>query len=108
MAFDKLRFEKFAMYVESQTDSDRRPGWCDLDAIGDALHLSREEAREYASYMREEGWANTEYANGAWIRVTLAGRRAIANLRRAPWEKWVDRHPILVNVFWMFATALVA
>jgi hypothetical protein len=108
MAFEIRLFEKFAMQAELQPESKDGYGWTDLFELGRALNISKEITHEYAIYLRDEGWAVVEFHAEPRFRITYEGHRAINSLRRPKWQRWIDRHSILVNVFWMTATAIIS
>jgi hypothetical protein len=110
MAFDERRFERFAMKLEemSQGATPAKDGLA-IDEVSNALGLSLEDGRELAQWLHDTGWAiQTSSGPKPRLRLTFKGYREIALLRRPPLRRWVDQHPITMNVFWMPATSIVA
>jgi biotin operon repressor len=96
MAFNEARLERYAMKLEemSQASNDAVTSGIDLFAVGDALGLTRNDARELAQHLRDSGWAVTDFATAPTrLRLTIEGYRQIAKMRQPRWQRWLDKHP---------------
>ncbi len=65
-----------------------------IDDISAALELDRDEGRQLAGFMQEEGWVKLDYGPAEpTLWVTLEGRKAIAKLRLPRLRRWIDANP---------------
>ena len=115
MVYDQFRFERFAMQAEKmsldpslQTGTDIDLYGIEILSVGKALDLAPEESKQLAHYLQDIGWAKLSGVNGPRLRLTPVGFREIAKLRRPAWRRWVDEHPITMNVFWMIVASTVS
>ena len=65
---DQSKYDKFAQAALADTD---------IDAIGKALGMDREEARRYAGFLRDDGLATLNFQSGARLTLTAKGHREI-------------------------------
>jgi hypothetical protein len=110
MAYSDDVLERFAMQAERL--SRETPGFgasVNINDIADAAGIPRPDAAGIARYLQDLGWANVAYAgDAAPLTLTPLGYQEIRKLRRPKWRRWIDQHPLTMNVFWMTVTAIVA
>jgi hypothetical protein len=109
MAFDESLIERYAMQAEQMIpDSASALHGIKVDDVSEAIGLSRDDGRVVAQYLKDIGWAIVSDSGELTLVLTFNGHKELALLRRATWRRWIDRHPIAMNVFWMTATSIVA
>lgn len=107
--YDQALLERFAMRAEQMSQGAKTfGGSISVNAISDALGLSREDGYGIARYLHLIGWAHVEFSGDAPLTLTPKGYEEIAKLRRPNWRRWIDRHPFIMNLFWMTATSIIA
>lgn len=99
--------EEFAMQLELMSDAEKRTGMnIKITDIGAAIGLDEDESFRLARVLEDNGWVKYNDKE-SYIRLTIEGHKQIQKLKRPNWVKWVEAHPILVNVFWMTMTGIV-
>jgi hypothetical protein len=106
MAYDKLRFERFAMNVKTMADDPEiAAGWLQIDDIANTLGMSPTETIEYANYLGANGWAQVEIGSTKRLRLTPRGHDEIAKLGMPKWKRAIDKNPIIVS--WALAAVSI-
>jgi hypothetical protein len=88
------RFERFAMQAE-QMARESPGGQIEIEAVGKALHFTREDSFELARYLGEIGWARI---HDPWLTLALLGYREIRNLRGPRWQRLLRAHALTVII----------
>jgi hypothetical protein len=97
MPFDEGRLEAYAMRAEEMSQAlPPNEGGVEIDAVGQALGMTREEGRELATYLANLGWAKATFMSTPRLVLTPLGYREIRKLRWPRWRRWADRHGTLV------------
>lgn len=115
MDFDQALMEKYAMQLEQMLEKvDPTKGGeksVDIDAVSEALNLDRDKGREYARYLKDEGWVTIIGGVNHYLRLTPKGFAEIAKARRPRLWRWVDKNEAriaLVVALLSFVAAVVA
>ena len=65
-----------------------------IDDIATSLGLTGDEGEQLAMDMQDEGWAILDFGpTPPKLRLTLAGKKAVAKFHLPQWRRWIDDNP---------------
>jgi hypothetical protein len=86
------------MQCEELSESHRAVDWLEVDTVSAGLHMDRDEGRQLAVWLRDEGWLHLVFGVGSpKLQLTLHGRREIVKLHKPRWYRWLDKHPAITS-----------
>ena len=99
MPYDEQRFERYAMQAELMSQ-EAEQGGIDIDAVGKAIGMTQEESREYACYLRDQGWARVMFVDPPRLWITSAGHAEIPKLRLPRWRRSFNKNlAVIISIF---------
>ncbi|MFL5342126.1 MAG: hypothetical protein ACJ8F7_18425 [Gemmataceae bacterium] len=98
MPFILAAFEAFMVKVAESIGASPAEGLA-LETVATALDLPLEQCKAFAGMAHKEGLANIAFnqGNGHILSLTLKGYEFVEGCGRPKWQRWIDRHPILVG-----------
>ena len=94
MKYDPRLLERYAVQALDMTEPLPPGDPLSVEDIGNSLGLDGVQSKQLAIDMQDERWATLSFAtNPARLRLTLAGKKAIAEFRLPGWRRWLNANP---------------
>jgi hypothetical protein len=97
MKHDQGLLEGYAMKALEMTEPLPTAGWLNIEEVGATLSLPRDQSKQLALDMQQEGWAVVRFSPTESVadklQLTHAGKKAIAEFRLTGWRQWLNKNP---------------